>query len=95
MARRNGDTKMSKLTDAITQTAQSILPADATATDVFNAINVAISYHAASTLVDDAQFSKIAGALGRSVEDYDENDINNFTTEQTDAAVRALTSSRR
>lgn len=86
---------MSKLTDAIAQTAQSILPADATPAEVFNAVNVAISYHAASTLIDDAQFAKIVGACGRSVEEYDENDSGNFTAEQTNAAEMAFRAARR
>lgn len=86
---------MTKLTDAITETARSILPADATAAEAFNAVNVAISYHLATTLIGDEQFADIVGALGRSVDEYDDSDSANFTTEQTDEAVRALNAARR
>lgn len=86
---------MTKLTDAITGTAKSILPTDAIPADVFNAVNVAISYHLAGGLIDDERFSAIVKACGSNVENYDENDSANFTPEQTDEAVRALTRARR
>jgi hypothetical protein len=86
---------MSKLTDAIAQTARTMLPADATPAEVFNAVNVAILYHAAGTLIEDTQFSQIVVMLGRSVDEYDENNSGNFTTGQTDAAVIAFNIARR
>lgn len=86
---------MNKLTDAITQTAQSILPADATAAEAFNAVNVAISYHLAVTLIDDDMFAKIVEACGHSVDEYDESDPTNFTPDQTEAAKRSLEAARR
>ena len=92
---RNGETEMTNIVAAITETTKNIIPANATFAEVVNAVNVSIDYHAGSSLIDDDRFAKIISAFGFDVDVCDCEDPAIFTAEQSKDAARALRQARK